>query len=42
MTMNNDQFNADSATLSGLKEHGFEFCQFQTGYMIFTKGKCGL
>lgn len=42
MIINNDQFNADSATLSGLKEHGFEFCQFQTGYMIFTKGKCGL
>ena len=42
MAMNKDQFNADSATLSGLKEHGFEFCQFQTGYMIFTKGKCVL
>ncbi|MCR4820243.1 MAG: hypothetical protein K5838_03860 [Elusimicrobiales bacterium] len=42
MTINNDQFNADSATLSGLKDYGFEFCQFQTGYMIYTKGKCGL
>lgn len=42
MSINDGGFNADTLTLSAMRKYGFEFCQFQTGYLVFTKGKCHL
>lgn len=38
----NGQLKADNITIEELQRQDFEFCQFQTGYLVFTHGKCDL
>lgn len=35
-------FDVSPEALAALHRQGFDLCQYQAGYLMFTKGKCGL